>query len=112
MTRNQEDKDGGGVRADMTAVLPLKAARVQFANSIAAAQDSWSSVPEAFRAGRRLPEPWEELFGPLRRGMVDELVVIGQIGHDMLASGQGISGDALEPFYLRPSEAELKARRG
>ena len=37
--------------------------------------------------------------------------MIGQIGHVMLASGKGISGDALEPFYLRPSEAELKARR-
>jgi riboflavin-specific deaminase-like protein len=92
MTRNQEDKDGGGVRADMTAVLPLKAARVQFANSIAAAQDSWSSVPEAFRAGRRLPEPWEELFGPLRRGMVDELVVVGQIGQSLDGRIATVSG--------------------
>ena len=43
---------------------------------------------------------------------VPSAAVIGQIGHVMLASGKGISGDALEPFYLRPSEAELKARRG
>ncbi len=43
---------------------------------------------------------------------VPSAAMIGQIGHVMLASGKGISGDALEPFYLRPSEAELKARRG
>jgi tRNA threonylcarbamoyladenosine biosynthesis protein TsaB len=38
--------------------------------------------------------------------------VVGQLGHAMLASGDGIDGDALLPLYLRPSEAELKARRG
>jgi tRNA A37 threonylcarbamoyladenosine modification protein TsaB len=43
---------------------------------------------------------------------VPSAAMIGQIGHVMLASGNGISGDALEPFYLRPSEAELKVRRG
>ena len=42
---------------------------------------------------------------------VPSAAMIGQIGHVMLASGQEISGDALEPFYLRPSEAVLKARR-
>ena len=30
-----------------------------------------------------MPEPWEELFGPLRRGMVDDLVVVGQIGQSL-----------------------------
>ena len=43
---------------------------------------------------------------------VPSAAVVGQIGHAMLVSGQGITGDALEPLYLRPSEAELKARRG
>ena len=42
---------------------------------------------------------------------VPSAAMIGQIGHVMLATGKGISGDALEPFYLRPSEAELKVRR-
>jgi tRNA threonylcarbamoyladenosine biosynthesis protein TsaB len=42
---------------------------------------------------------------------VPSAAVIGQIGHGMLTSGGGISGDALEPLYLRPSEAELRARR-
>jgi tRNA threonylcarbamoyladenosine biosynthesis protein TsaB len=43
---------------------------------------------------------------------VPSAAVIGQIGHAMLASGHGVTGDALEPLYLRPSEAEMKARRG
>ena len=42
---------------------------------------------------------------------VPSAAMIGQIGHGMLLAGKGISGDALQPFYLRPSEAELKARR-
>src|SRR6476620_532646 len=43
--------------------------------------DSWSPVPQAFRALTfPLPSPWEELFGPLRHGRVDELVAVGQIG--------------------------------
>ena len=41
-------------------------------------------VPQAFRAlTYPLPEPWEELFGPLRHGRVDELVVVGQIGQSI-----------------------------
>jgi len=30
-----------------------------------------------------LPQPWAELFGPLREGAVDDLVVIGQIGQSL-----------------------------
>jgi tRNA threonylcarbamoyladenosine biosynthesis protein TsaB len=37
---------------------------------------------------------------------------VGQLGHAMLAAGDGIDGDALQPLYLRPSEAELRARHG
>jgi tRNA threonylcarbamoyladenosine biosynthesis protein TsaB len=36
--------------------------------------------------------------------------VVGQIGSAMLAAGQGVDGDTLQPLYLRPSEAELKLR--
>jgi len=43
---------------------------------------------------------------------VPSAAVVGQLGHAMLASGGGVTGDALTPLYLRPSEAELKARRG
>jgi diaminohydroxyphosphoribosylaminopyrimidine deaminase/5-amino-6-(5-phosphoribosylamino)uracil reductase len=44
----------------------------------------WAAVPEAFRsAGRPLPPRWEELFGPLRQGVVDELMVVGQCGQSI-----------------------------
>jgi diaminohydroxyphosphoribosylaminopyrimidine deaminase / 5-amino-6-(5-phosphoribosylamino)uracil reductase len=46
--------------------------------------DSWRAVPRAFRAlAPVLPAPWEDLFGPLRAGTVDDLVVVGQIGQSL-----------------------------
>jgi riboflavin-specific deaminase-like protein len=30
-----------------------------------------------------LPQPWEEIFGPLRRGLVDDLVLVGQCGQSI-----------------------------
>lgn len=37
-----------------------------------------------FRAlANRLPPPWEDIFGPLRTGAVDDLVVVGQIGQSL-----------------------------
>jgi riboflavin-specific deaminase-like protein len=45
---------------------------------------AWSSVPAAFRAtDGHLPAPWDELFGPLRTGSVDDLVVVGQLGQSL-----------------------------
>ena len=44
----------------------------------------WFRVPSDFRTqGRPLPQPWEDRFGPLRQGAVDELVVVGQIGQSI-----------------------------
>jgi len=37
---------------------------------------------------------------------------VAELGHAVLAAGGGVSAEALVPLYLRPSEAELKARRG
>jgi tRNA threonylcarbamoyladenosine biosynthesis protein TsaB len=37
--------------------------------------------------------------------------VVGALGHAMLAAGGGIPAERLAPLYLRPSEAELRARR-
>jgi tRNA threonylcarbamoyladenosine biosynthesis protein TsaB len=37
--------------------------------------------------------------------------LVGLLGHAMLASGDTVAAESLEPLYLRPSEAELKARR-
>jgi diaminohydroxyphosphoribosylaminopyrimidine deaminase / 5-amino-6-(5-phosphoribosylamino)uracil reductase len=46
--------------------------------------DVWTSVPELFRdSDGLLPQPWEDRFGPLRRGAVDDLVVIGQSGQSI-----------------------------
>src|SRR3954449_1853193 len=44
----------------------------------------WFQVPSNFRTrSESLPEPWEERFGPLRQGAVDDLVVVGQIGQSI-----------------------------
>jgi riboflavin-specific deaminase-like protein len=44
----------------------------------------WTGVPETFRSAiGRLPSPWEELFGPLRSGQVDDLMVVGQLGQSL-----------------------------
>jgi riboflavin-specific deaminase-like protein len=43
----------------------------------------WPAVPQAFRAACALPAPWDELFGPLRTGEVDELMVLAQIGQSL-----------------------------
>jgi len=46
--------------------------------------DSWAAVPVAFRsANLPLPARWRDLFGPLRQGAVDDLVVVGQIGQSL-----------------------------
>ena len=42
---------------------------------------------------------------------VPRAAVVGQLGGAMLKSGQAVTADALAPLYLRPSEAELAARR-
>lgn len=45
---------------------------------------SWAGVSQTFRsADGSLPQPWEDLFGPLRRGTVDDLMVVGQCGQSI-----------------------------
>src|SRR4051794_37750032 len=44
----------------------------------------WFQVPGKFRTcSEPLPAPWEARFGPLRRGAVDDLVIVGQIGQSI-----------------------------
>src|ERR1043165_9857734 len=44
----------------------------------------WFQVPSHFRTGSKLlPQPWEDRFGPLRNGTVDDLVFVGQIGQSI-----------------------------
>jgi diaminohydroxyphosphoribosylaminopyrimidine deaminase/5-amino-6-(5-phosphoribosylamino)uracil reductase len=46
--------------------------------------DSWTPIPRMFRAlTNSLESPWEDIFGPLRAGSVDDLVVVGQIGQSL-----------------------------
>lgn len=46
--------------------------------------DTWTAVPQAFRAlANPLPQPWEDLFGPLRTPGPSGLVVVGQIGQSL-----------------------------
>jgi riboflavin-specific deaminase-like protein len=55
----------------------------------------WKAIPESFRTNDNpLPAPWEEIFGPLRRGCIDELVVIGQCGQSIDARIATPSGDS------------------
>ena len=54
---------------------------------------SWARVPETFRnANRSLPQPWEDIFGPLRQGVIDDLVVIAQCGQSIDARVATASG--------------------
>jgi hypothetical protein len=44
----------------------------------------WAKFIDAFRSSATpLPQPWGELFGPLRTGAVDDLVIVGQIGQSL-----------------------------
>jgi len=43
----------------------------------------WDGIPSAFRSGGLLPPHWDGLFGPLRNAMVDDLVVIAQMGQSL-----------------------------
>src|SRR5262252_2377943 len=45
--------------------------------------EAWQAVRGAFRSGAPLPPPWDELFGPLRAGSRDELMVVGQLGQSL-----------------------------
>src|SRR5262245_27405955 len=46
--------------------------------------DSWAIVPELLRSGAvPLPAPWEAVFGPLRIGKADHMMVVGQLGQSL-----------------------------
>jgi diaminohydroxyphosphoribosylaminopyrimidine deaminase/5-amino-6-(5-phosphoribosylamino)uracil reductase len=54
---------------------------------------SWAPIPETFRkANRSLPQPWEDIFGPLRQGVIDDLVVVAQCGQSIDARVATASG--------------------
>lgn len=52
--------------------------------SDSAAADRWAEFMDAFRgSGGPLPPTWDTIFGPLRAGTADGLVVVGQIGQSL-----------------------------
>ncbi|PWT87282.1 MAG: riboflavin deaminase [Proteobacteria bacterium] len=63
------------------------------AASRAEVSPSWAGVPAAFRRDDgALPPPWQDIFGPLRRGRVDDLMLVGQCGQSIDARIATLSG--------------------
>jgi diaminohydroxyphosphoribosylaminopyrimidine deaminase / 5-amino-6-(5-phosphoribosylamino)uracil reductase len=53
-------------------------------SSKAASSDPWEDFSQLFREGHQpLPRSWADVFGPLRKGTVDDLVIVGQIGQSL-----------------------------
>lgn len=45
---------------------------------------AWDGIPALFRSGNNsLPDPWQDLFGPLRAVGQDGMIVVGQIGQSL-----------------------------
>jgi diaminohydroxyphosphoribosylaminopyrimidine deaminase/5-amino-6-(5-phosphoribosylamino)uracil reductase len=73
-------------RIEMKSALPEH-------GSATAAASSWTSVPQAFRgASGSLPQPWEDIFGPLRCSMIDDLMLVAQCGQSIDARVATSSG--------------------
>jgi riboflavin-specific deaminase-like protein len=55
-----------------------------FPSTTIASPDPWEDFVSLFRKGQQpLPQAWADLFGPLRSGKVDDLVVVGQLGQSL-----------------------------
>ena len=55
--------------------------------------DGWAEFVDVFRSSDRpLAGPWAELFAPIRRGTVDDLMVVGQIGQSLDGRTATVSG--------------------
>jgi diaminohydroxyphosphoribosylaminopyrimidine deaminase/5-amino-6-(5-phosphoribosylamino)uracil reductase len=59
------------------------------------AVDPWRVVPTLLRAScDPLPTPWEDIFGPLRAGRIDDLLVVAQIGQSLDGRIATTTGDS------------------
>jgi diaminohydroxyphosphoribosylaminopyrimidine deaminase/5-amino-6-(5-phosphoribosylamino)uracil reductase len=55
-----------------------------FPSSKTASSDPWEEFSNIFRRGQQpLPQNWADVFGPLRKGTVDDLVIVGQMGQSL-----------------------------
>lgn len=56
-------------------------------------RDSWLEFSQVFRgSARALPPPWGDQFGPLQTGVVDDMIVIGQVGQSLDGRIATVSG--------------------
>jgi riboflavin-specific deaminase-like protein len=63
---------------------------------------AWAQVPRLLRESEiLLPSPWQELFGPLRHGAHDDMVVVGQFGQSIDARIATASGHS---HYINGAE--------
>jgi diaminohydroxyphosphoribosylaminopyrimidine deaminase / 5-amino-6-(5-phosphoribosylamino)uracil reductase len=63
------------------------------AGATQAGAPSWPGVLAAFHRNEGdLPPPWQDIFGPLRRGRVDDLMLVGQCGQSIDARIATLSG--------------------
>jgi len=55
-----------------------------FPSSKSVSSDPWEDFSDIFRRERQpLPHAWADVFGPLRKGTVDDFVIVGQIGQSL-----------------------------
>ena len=64
--------------------------------------DTWAEVPRMLRESEFLfPPPWQDIFGPLRHGLVDDMVVVAQCGQSIDARIATASGHS---HYINGAE--------
>jgi len=69
--------------------------RAQTGDERAGYGSSWKPIPKTFRGAESpLPQPWQDIFGPLRSGRIDDLVLVGQCGQSIDARIATPSGDS------------------
>jgi diaminohydroxyphosphoribosylaminopyrimidine deaminase/5-amino-6-(5-phosphoribosylamino)uracil reductase len=55
-----------------------------FPSGKSVSSDPWEDFSNIFRRERQpLPQAWADVFGPLRKGTVDDCVIVGQIGQSL-----------------------------
>jgi riboflavin-specific deaminase-like protein len=55
-----------------------------FPSSKSVSSDPWEDFSNIFRREHQpLPQVWADVFGPLRKGTIDDLVIVGQLGQSL-----------------------------
>jgi diaminohydroxyphosphoribosylaminopyrimidine deaminase / 5-amino-6-(5-phosphoribosylamino)uracil reductase len=101
MAGNQEDKSGAGTGLLIRHGVSGAGGSRKPGVSARSGEESWVTVPHALRAGNVLPPDWEALFGPLRRGAVDDLMVVAQVGQSLDGRIATVSGHS---HYINGNE--------